>query len=69
MKMKSKENAKLRTTLGELVVAIMDAALEVSRNERAAYHLTGLVLNRMLEPAPVIATRRPADLFYRRGTH
>jgi hypothetical protein len=60
--MKTKTNVKrLRTTLGELVIAITDAALEVSRSERAAYRLTGLVLNRMLQPVPVIASHRPTN--------
>jgi hypothetical protein len=63
--MKSKANLRFRTTLGELIGAIMDAALEVSRDERTAYHLTGLVLNRMLQPAPVIATQRRTHLYRR----
>ncbi len=39
---------RLRTTVGDLVVAAMDAALEVSRNQRKAYRLAGIVLNKML---------------------
>jgi hypothetical protein len=49
---------KLHTTVGELIAAITDAARSVTDNERSAYYLTGFVLNRMLRPAPVAATRR-----------
>ncbi|HEY7217946.1 MAG TPA: hypothetical protein VH985_06095 [Candidatus Binatia bacterium] len=50
---------RLHTTVGELIVAIMDAARRVTDNERNAYRLTGFVLNRMLQPVPVPVTRRP----------
>jgi hypothetical protein len=40
--MKTNRNTgRLRTIIGDLVVSIVDAALEVTRNERRAYRLTG----------------------------
>ena len=54
---------KLHTTLGDLIVAIMDAARGFAANEREAYRLTGLIVNRMvLRPVPVTITRRPTGL-------
>lgn len=44
---------RFHTTVGELIVAITDAARRVTDSERNACRLTGLVLNRMLEPVPV----------------
>ena len=55
---------RLHTTVGELIVAIMDAALGVSDSERDAYRLTGIVLNRMLDPVPVPAIS-PVIVSYR----
>ena len=56
--MKTNRNAgRVRTTVGDLIVSIMDAARRVTRNERRAYRLTGLVLDKMLQPFPVPATR------------
>lgn len=53
--MTSKVNLRrLHTTVGELVVSIMDAALTVTGSKRDAYRLTSFVLNRMLQPAPVV---------------
>lgn len=49
---------QLRTTVGDLIAAIMDVAVERSRDERAAYRVTSLVVNRMLQPVPVVATRK-----------
>ena len=61
--MTSKVNMpRLHTTAGELVVAITDAARRVIDSERNAYRLTGFVLNRMLQPAPVATTRRPTNI-------
>jgi hypothetical protein len=57
---------KVRTTIGDLIVAIMDAALEVSKSERKAYRLTGLVVNKMLQPAPVVVTQ-PRGNFLRKN--
>ena len=54
--MRNDRKTKLRTTMGDLIVAVMDAALEVSRSERNAYRLTGLVVNKMLQPCPVVCT-------------
>jgi len=48
---------RVHTTVGELIVAIMDAAQKVTNTERDAYRLTGFVWNRMLQPVPVVATR------------
>lgn len=48
---------QLRTTVGDLIAAIMDVAVERSRDKRAAYRVTSLVVNRMLQPVPVVATR------------
>jgi hypothetical protein len=39
---------QLQITVGDLVVAIMDAALEVAENESKAYQIAGLALNRVL---------------------
>jgi hypothetical protein len=50
---------RLHTTVGQLIVAIVDAARRVTESERNACRLTGLVLNRMLQPVPVPVTRRP----------
>jgi hypothetical protein len=47
---------RLRTTVGDLIVAITDVALQRCKNERTAYRITGIVFNRMLQPAPVVVT-------------
>ncbi len=39
----------LKTTVGELVVAAMEAALEVSQDERKAPRLAGIALNNILQ--------------------
>lgn len=38
----------MHTTIGDLIVAVVDAALEVSRDERKAYQITSVLLNKML---------------------
>jgi hypothetical protein len=48
---------RLRTTVGDLITAIMDVAVERCPDERAAYRVTSLVVKRMLQPVPVVATR------------
>ena len=53
---------RLQTTVGDLVVAAMDAALEVSRNQRKAYRLAGIVLNKMLNDARLRAHPLRGDL-------
>jgi hypothetical protein len=53
---------RLHTTVGELIVAIMDAARKVTDDGRNAYRLTGFVLNRMLQPAPATATRHATNI-------
>jgi hypothetical protein len=56
--MKVEANVKrLRTTVGDLVVAMVDAALKAGGSEKDAYCLTGFFLNRMLQPAPAKAAR------------
>ena len=60
--------ARVRTTVGDLIVSIMDAARIVTRNERKVYGLTGLVLDQMLQPSPVLATR-PGSNFRRKNKH
>ncbi len=52
---------KLQTTVGDLVVAAMDAALEVSRNQRKAYRLAGIVLNKILSDSRLSARRFKGD--------
>lgn len=42
------QSLPLVTTVGDLVVAVTDAALEVVHDERKAYQVAGLVLNNML---------------------
>ncbi len=42
------ENLPLVTTVGDLVSAVVDAALESVADERAAYRVAGLVLNNLL---------------------
>jgi len=60
---------RLQTTVGDLVVAAMDAALEVSRNERKAYRLAGIVLNKMLNDSRCRAHRFRGDLSKRTSFH
>lgn len=56
--MKTNSNIKqLRTTVGDLIAAIMDAAVQRCQDERAAYRVTSVLVNRMLQPVPVVATR------------
>ena len=43
---------KARTTIGDLIVAIVDAAREIFVNEQQAYHFTEVVLNRLARPVP-----------------
>ena len=47
--MKSKIQFKAETvTMGDLIVAITDAALEISQDEDMAYRIAGLVFMRLL---------------------
>jgi hypothetical protein len=52
---------RLKTTVGDLVVAAMEAALEVSRDKRTAPRLAGIVLNKILKDSRLRAER------FRRG--
>jgi hypothetical protein len=54
---------KLRITVGELVVTAMDAALEVSGNQRKASRLAQIVLNKMLNDSRRQGHRFQCDLF------
>jgi hypothetical protein len=65
--MKAESNVtRLKTTVGDLVVAMVDAALRAGGSERNAYRLTGLILNAMLEPVPVRAARSPRSRYITR---
>ena len=37
-----------QTTLGDLVLAVTDAAMEISSNEKRAYQIASAVVNRVL---------------------
>jgi hypothetical protein len=50
------EPEKVNTTLGDLVAALSDAALEVSGDERGAYLLASLALEEILKKAPIRKT-------------
>ena len=39
---------QLQITVGDLIIAIMDAALEVAENENEACQIAGLAVNRVL---------------------
>lgn len=60
---------RLRTTVGDLIAAIMDVAVEPCRDERAAYRVTSVVVNRMSQPVPVVATRARVRLHRRPRLH
>jgi hypothetical protein len=52
-KMKFQGNIKrLETTVGDLVVALVDAALKGGRSQTNAYRMTGAIVNTLLQPAP-----------------
>ena len=53
---------RLQTTVGDLVVAAMDAALEVSKDQREAYRLAGIALNKILSDSRLSARRFRGDL-------
>jgi hypothetical protein len=45
-------------TVGELIVAITEAAVEATQDQNKAYEIAGLVLIRLIEnPAPATAER------------
>ncbi len=60
---------RLQTTVGDLVVAAMDAALEVSKNQRKARRLAGIVLNKMLNDSRLRAHPLRRDLYKRTLLH
>ncbi|MGH7833585.1 MAG: hypothetical protein ACREQK_08070 [Candidatus Binatia bacterium] len=45
-------------TVGDLVVAATDAALEVSKNKKRAYQLAGVVVNKILRASTHETVRR-----------
>ncbi|HZD41179.1 MAG TPA: hypothetical protein VE131_10685 [Terriglobales bacterium] len=44
----ARELANRKITIGDLVVAVTDAAIEVSKNEQKAYRIADLALRRIL---------------------
>jgi hypothetical protein len=46
---------RLWTTVGDLIVATVDAAREISGSESMAYYLTALVLSKRLQPCREVA--------------
>ncbi len=60
---------RLQTTVGDLVVAAMDVALEVSRNQQKAYRLAGIVLNKMLNDSRLRGRQPGGDLCKRTLFH
>jgi hypothetical protein len=58
-----KANTKIRQiTLGDLIVGITDAARRFAIDEREAYRVTGLIVNRILCPVPAVVHPRPIRL-------
>ena len=49
----SHKEERIDTTLGDLVVAVSDAAFEVCDEKKGAYLLAGLVLEEILKKAPL----------------
>jgi hypothetical protein len=43
----SSDRESIQLTLGDLVVAVTDAAMELSRDEKAAYRIASMTLNKM----------------------
>ena len=39
---------RMSSTLGDLIVAVMDEALQVTKNERQAYRIAATVVNKVL---------------------
>jgi hypothetical protein len=50
---------RMSSTLGDLIVAVMDEALQVSKDERRAYQITAVVLNKVLRVS-LPRTNRPS---------
>jgi len=50
------DGERIQTTLGDLVVALSDAAFELYEDERGAYLLASLALEEILKRAPVRAS-------------
>jgi len=44
----ARESINRKITIGDLVVAVTDAAIEVSKNEQKAYRIADLALRRIL---------------------
>jgi hypothetical protein len=60
---------RMQITVGDLVVTAMDAALEVSGNQRKACRLAGIVLNKMLNDSRLQGHRIRCDLSGRSLLH
>lgn len=43
---------KLQTTLGDLIVALIDEAAQIERNQEESYRLTAVALTHLLAAAP-----------------
>ncbi|HKA31945.1 MAG TPA: hypothetical protein VKH64_01955 [Candidatus Binatia bacterium] len=55
--MKNGGEHKLDTTLGELIAAVSDAALEVCKDKNLAYLLAGIALQDIIENDSLPSTR------------
>ena len=56
-------------TLGDFVVAVTDAAIEVSKNERKAYRIADLALRNVLKLSLSAASRTDGDDHIARRLH
>jgi hypothetical protein len=59
----------IHTTIGDFIVAVVDAALEVSKDERKAYQITGVVLNKFLRASSHKADQHNASFYDREWLH
>jgi hypothetical protein len=62
-------NKGIQVTVGDLVVTAIDTALEVAGNERKAYRLARIVLNKMLNDSRLQGHRFRCDLSGRNLRH
>ncbi len=47
------QQKRIDTTLGDLIVAVSDAAFELCHSKRAAYLLAGLALEKIFKRSPL----------------
>jgi hypothetical protein len=52
----------IKTTLGDLIVSIMESARRYTLDEREACRITGLIVNRILCPVPAVVRPRRIKL-------